>query len=52
MSVRLALLHAIRLALVHRIWFTAVHIPGFRPQAGVSREQRWIAFLRLDMPAA
>ena len=39
MSARLTLLHALRLALIHRIWFLAVHIPGFRPQAGISREQ-------------
>ncbi|TXM74653.1 phosphoenolpyruvate carboxylase [Methylobacterium sp. WL12] len=49
MSVRLTLLHAIRLALIHRIWFTAVHIPGFRPQAGVSRDQLLERFLRLDI---
>ncbi|WP_336488645.1 phosphoenolpyruvate carboxylase [Methylobacterium nigriterrae] len=49
MSVRLTLLHAIRLALIHRIWFLAVHIPGFRPQAGVSREQLLERFLRLDI---
>ncbi|MDR7035450.1 phosphoenolpyruvate carboxylase [Methylobacterium sp. BE186] len=49
MSVRLTLLHAIRLALIHRIWFLAVHIPGFRPQAGVTREQLLERFLRLDI---
>ena len=49
MSARLTLLHAIRLALIHRIWFLAVHIPGFRPQAGVSREQLLERFLRLDI---
>ncbi|HEX8416292.1 MAG TPA: phosphoenolpyruvate carboxylase, partial [Methylobacterium sp.] len=49
MSVRLTLLHAIRLALIHRIWFLAVHIPGFRPQAGVTREQLIERFLRLDI---
>lgn len=51
MSVRLTLLHALRLALIHRIWFTAVHIPSFRPQAGVSREQLLERFLRLDIDA-
>ncbi|MGU3536448.1 phosphoenolpyruvate carboxylase [Methylobacterium sp. A54F] len=49
MSVRLTLLHAIRLALIHRIWFLAVHIPGFRPQAGITREQLIERFLRLDI---
>ena len=49
MSVRLTLLHAIRLALIHRIWFLAVHIPGFRPQSGVSREALIERFLRLDI---
>lgn len=49
MSARLTLLHAVRLALIHRIWFLAVHIPGFRPQAGVSREQLLERFLRLDI---
>ncbi|MEL6060712.1 MULTISPECIES: phosphoenolpyruvate carboxylase [unclassified Methylobacterium] len=49
MSPRLTLLHALRLALIHRIWFLAVHIPGFRPQAGVSREQLLERFLRLDI---
>ncbi|HEV7438144.1 MAG TPA: phosphoenolpyruvate carboxylase [Methylobacterium sp.] len=49
MSVRLTLLHAIRLALIHRIWFLAVHIPGFRPQAGVTRDQLLERFLRLDI---
>ena len=49
MSARLTLLHALRLALIHRIWFLAVHIPGFRPQAGVSREQLLERFLRLDI---
>ncbi|WP_373866735.1 phosphoenolpyruvate carboxylase [Methylobacterium oxalidis] len=51
MSMRLTLLHAIRLALIHRIWFLAVHIPGFRPQAGVTREQLLERFLRLDIDA-
>ncbi|MEA1831184.1 phosphoenolpyruvate carboxylase [Methylobacterium durans] len=51
MSLRLTLLHAIRLALIHRIWFLAVHIPGFRPQAGVTREQLLERFLRLDIDA-
>ncbi|MDG5651642.1 hypothetical protein N0Z81_20140, partial [Acinetobacter baumannii] len=49
MSARLTLLHALRLALIHRIWFLAVHIPGFRPQAGISREQLLERFLRLDI---
>ncbi|KQO65481.1 phosphoenolpyruvate carboxylase [Methylobacterium sp. Leaf88] len=49
MSARLTLLHAIRLALIHRIWFLAVHIPGFRPQSGVSREALIERFLRLDI---
>ncbi|WP_246732851.1 phosphoenolpyruvate carboxylase [Methylobacterium sp. BTF04] len=49
MSVRLTLLHAIRLALIHRIWFLAVHIPGFRPQSGISREALIERFLRLDV---
>ncbi len=49
MSARLTLLHAIRLALIHRIWFAAVHIPGFRPQAGVTRAQLLERFLRLDI---
>jgi len=49
MSARLTLLHALRLALIHRIWFLAVHIPGFRPQAGLSREQMLERFLRLDI---
>ncbi|WP_244481007.1 phosphoenolpyruvate carboxylase [Methylobacterium sp. Leaf102] len=49
MSPRLTLLHAIRLALIHRIWFLAVHIPGFRPQSGISREALIERFLRLDI---
>jgi len=49
MSARLTLLHAIRLALIHRIWFLAVHIPSFRPQAGISREMLLQRFLRLDI---
>jgi phosphoenolpyruvate carboxylase len=49
MSARLTLLHAVRLALIHRIWFLAVHIPGFRPQAGITREQLLERFLRLDI---
>ena len=49
MSARLTLLHAVRLALIHRIWFLAVHIPGFRPQAGVTREALLERFLRLDI---
>lgn len=49
MSARLTLLHALRLALIHRIWFLAVHIPGFRPQAGITREQLLERFLRLDI---
>ncbi|MDF2601022.1 MAG: phosphoenolpyruvate carboxylase, partial [Methylobacterium brachiatum] len=49
MSARLTLLHALRLALIHRVWFLAVHIPGFRPQAGISREQLLERFLRLDI---
>jgi phosphoenolpyruvate carboxylase len=49
MSARLTLLHALRLALIHRIWFLAVHIPGFRPQAGITREQMLERFLRLDI---
>ncbi|MGH1588286.1 phosphoenolpyruvate carboxylase [Methylobacterium phyllosphaerae] len=49
MSARLTLLHALRLALIHRIWFLAVHIPGFRPQAGISREQLLERVLRLDI---
>lgn len=49
MSVRLTLLHAIRLALIHRIWFLAVHIPSFRPQAGITREMLLERFLRLDI---
>ncbi len=49
MSVRLTLLHAIRLALIHRIWFLAVHIPGFRPQSGVTRDALIERFLRLDI---
>ncbi|CAO4176969.1 phosphoenolpyruvate carboxylase [Methylorubrum populi] len=49
MSTRLALLHAIRLALIHRIWFLAAHIPGFRPQAGLTREMLLERFLRLDI---
>ncbi|GJE15744.1 phosphoenolpyruvate carboxylase [Methylobacterium marchantiae] len=49
MSVRLTLLHALRLALIHRIWFLAVHIPGFRPQSGITREQLIERFLRLDI---
>lgn len=49
MSVRLTLLHAIRLALIHRIWFLAVHIPGFRPQSGITREALIERFLRLDV---
>lgn len=51
MSVRLTLLHAIRLALIHKIWFTAVHVPGFRPHAGMTREQLLERFLRLDIEA-
>ncbi|WP_375409035.1 phosphoenolpyruvate carboxylase [uncultured Methylobacterium sp.] len=49
MSPRLTLLHAIRLALIHRIWFLAVHIPGFRPQSGITREALIERFLRLDV---
>ncbi|MFF8800165.1 MULTISPECIES: phosphoenolpyruvate carboxylase [unclassified Methylobacterium] len=49
MSTRLTLLHAIRLALIHRIWFLAAHIPGFRPQAGLTREALLERFLRLDI---
>ena len=49
MSVRLTMLHALRLALIHRIWFLAVHIPGFRPQSGITREQLIERFLRLDI---
>lgn len=49
MSSRLTLLHAIRLALIHRIWFLAAHIPGFRPQAGLTREALLERFLRLDI---
>lgn len=49
MSVRLTLLHALRLALIHRIWFLAVHVPGFRPQSGITREQLIERFLRLDI---
>ena len=49
MSARLTLLHAIRLALIHRIWFLAVHVPGFRPQAGLTREALLERFLRLDI---
>ncbi|MDP4024664.1 phosphoenolpyruvate carboxylase [Methylobacterium sp. NEAU 140] len=49
MPARLTLLHALRLALVHQIWFLAVHIPGFRPQAGITREQLLERFLRLDI---
>ena len=49
MSARLTLLHALRLALIHRIWFLAVHIPGFRPHAGITREQLLERFLRLDI---
>ncbi|GJE06713.1 MULTISPECIES: phosphoenolpyruvate carboxylase [Methylobacterium] len=49
MSARLTLLHAIRLALIHRIWFLAVHIPGFRPQSGITREALIERFLRLDI---
>ncbi|GJE25542.1 phosphoenolpyruvate carboxylase [Methylobacterium organophilum] len=49
MSPRLTLLHAIRLALIHRIWFLAVHIPSFRPQAGITREMLLERFLRLDI---
>lgn len=49
MSARLTLLHAIRLALIHRIWFLAVHVPGFRPQSGVTREALLERFLRLDI---
>ena len=49
MSTRLTLLHAIRLALIHRIWFLAVHIPGFRPQSGITREALLERFLRLDI---
>ncbi|MGY2049886.1 phosphoenolpyruvate carboxylase [Methylobacterium sp. JK268] len=50
MSPRLTLLHALRLALIHRIWFLAVHIPGFRPQGGVTRESLIERILRLDVP--
>ncbi|MFE1600231.1 phosphoenolpyruvate carboxylase [Methylobacterium sp. ID0610] len=49
MSLRLTLLHALRLALIHRIWFLAVHIPGFRPQGGVTREILIERILRLDV---
>ncbi|PXW64093.1 phosphoenolpyruvate carboxylase [Methylobacterium sp. B4] len=49
MSSRLTLLHAIRLSLIHRIWFLAAHIPGFRPQAGLTREALLERFLRLDI---
>ncbi|MBX9933785.1 MAG: phosphoenolpyruvate carboxylase [Methylobacterium sp.] len=49
MSARLTLLHAIRLALIHRIWFLAVHVPGFRPQSGITREALIERFLRLDV---
>ncbi|GJD52601.1 Phosphoenolpyruvate carboxylase [Methylobacterium crusticola] len=49
MSPRLALLHALRLALIHRIWFLAVHIPGFRPQSGITRELLLERVLRLDV---
>ncbi|ACL59371.1 phosphoenolpyruvate carboxylase [Methylobacterium nodulans ORS 2060] len=49
MSLRLTLLHALRLALIHRIWFLAVHIPGFRPQAGITREILIERILRLDV---
>ncbi len=49
MTPRLALLHALRLALIHRIWFLAVHIPGFRPQNGITREALIERILRLDV---
>ncbi|RVU21125.1 phosphoenolpyruvate carboxylase [Methylobacterium oryzihabitans] len=51
MGPRLTLLHALRIALIHRIWFLAVHIPGFRPQAGVTREALIERILRLDVEA-
>ncbi|MEH3145381.1 MAG: phosphoenolpyruvate carboxylase [Methylobacterium frigidaeris] len=51
MGPRLTLLHGLRIALIHRIWFLAVHIPGFRPQAGVTREVLIERILRLDVEA-
>lgn len=52
MSPRLAALHALRLSTIHRIWFLATHIPDFRPQNGVTREELLERVIRLDVPGS
>jgi phosphoenolpyruvate carboxylase len=49
MAPRLVALHATRLSVMHRIWLTAMHIPDFRPQVGLTREALIERILRLDM---
>ncbi len=51
MSDRLVALHALRIAAIHRIWLIATHIPGFRPQGGLTWEALMECVLRLDVPA-